>query len=220
MYFDISVSRNPLNINFCYSDDRHMRRYLSDTNNDYCPKLIHIALRSLLSIAVIIVLIGVFELAAYGEESSDKEKKISKVNQWRFYKGNQKLPREWTHLGFDDRTWRKGQGKFGYGYAELDTLLSDMRGGYSRLFVRSEFIVNPRAVKKMDLSVICDGPFIAYINGIEVARSQAKITETLDISGFAHELLPGNNVLAVECTNDNINSNHFLFVPSLAIYEE
>ena len=222
MYFDLSVFRNPLNLDFCNIDDRRLTLFFSKKYNGNFRKLIHLALKSLLSFSIIIAVLGVFELAAYGEDSSDKVKvkKIAKVNQWRFSLENQKLPREWSHLGFDDKTWRSGHGKFGYGDVGLETLLTDMRGKYSRIIARREFTVNRRAIKKFDLTVICDGPFIAYLNGIEVARSDKKWTEVIDISGFAHELHLGNNVLAIECANDDIDRSSFLFVPLLELEEE
>ena len=72
----------------------------------------------------------------------------------------------------------------------------------------------------MKLSVVCDGPFIAYINGIEIARSNKRITEPIDLSGFAHELLPGKNILAIECSNNDIRSERFYFMPEMEIQEE
>ncbi len=72
----------------------------------------------------------------------------------------------------------------------------------------------------MDLSVVCDGPFVAYLNGIEVARSDKKWLEAINLIGFRHELLPGNNILAVECTNNDVNSSSFLFEPSMSVEEK
>ncbi len=46
------------------------------------------------------------------------------------------------------------------------------------------------------------------------------MTEQLDISGFAHELFPGTNVLGIQGFNDDIDSSNFSFIPLFKIVEE
>lgn len=106
-----------------------------------------------------------------------------------------------------------------------------MRGNYLTFYARKDFIIdNPAAVTKMILSLVCDGPFIAYLNGIEVFRTNTvqisdtgqsigrPVLEPIDISGFAHELLPGGNVLAIQCDNDDIASGDYSFIPLFEVF--
>lgn len=95
---------------------------------------------------------------------------------------------------------------------DFDTELDDMKGNYQTIFARKEFFVDDLSeIKGMKLSIDCDGPFIIYANGIEVMRNKFLVDEQLDISGFAHEIIPGPNVLAIECHNDDIDSDNFSF---------
>lgn len=170
---------------------------------------------SLLFLAAFFIL-GVFEQFAHAESRG----RIIERDEWNYFIGKNIPAPKWNHLGFDDSTWQRGNSPFGYGTDGSETTLSDTLGNSSKLFVRREFIVNPSKIKQINLSVFCDGSFIAYINGIEVARSKTKLTEPINISGFIHELLSGRNVLAIECSKNDINSSRFQLLPLLDIYEE
>ncbi len=151
---------------------------------------------------------------------------ISEGSTWHYYKGVEKPPQKWTHSGFDQSSWQEGQSGFGYGAGANRTYLADMQGNYSTLYVRQEFMVNKiQNVTGLILSVSCDGPFIAYLNGIEVIRTNTiqldnmSQAEQFNISGFKHELFPRDNVLALECNNDDISSDVFSFVPTFEVFE-
>jgi hypothetical protein len=138
--------------------------------------------------------------------------KIAEGDNWHYFKGIEEPPDKWHYASFDQSRWQTGQTGFGYGNAR-------------RVFT----ITNPTAVTGMTLSVVCDGPFIAYLNGIEIIRTNTiqvtppdpstgkLLAEPLNISGFAHELMPGSNVLAVQCSNDDIDSGDFSFIPLLEV---
>jgi hypothetical protein len=187
--------------------------FLFNPNRDTFQRFINRVLNCMLSLTLIVLISGVNEHTAHAESKVS----IIKGDEWSYFKGEKMPPHKWNHLGFDDTTWQRGRSQFGYGSDRFETLLSDMRGNYSTLYVRREFTVNPSKIKRINLSIVCNGPFMAYINGIEVARSKTRLTEPIDISGFVHELLPGKNVLAIECSNDDINSNSFQFSPFLEI---
>lgn len=156
-----------------------------------------------------------------------KKVKIEKGDEWRYFKGEQKPQDGWNRSGFDDSNWQRGQSGFGYGNGKGNgngknlTSLEDMKGNYSSVYVRSDFIVDDvHAVTKMTLTIDCDGPFIAYIDGIEIIRNESGLKdELLDVSGFIHELFSGENILAIECSNDDINSDEFSFTPYFELTE-
>jgi len=190
--------------------------FLFNKNGNKSSRIIDVASNFFLSFAFIVFMFGVFAHTVQSASSSD----IVAGDEWCYYKGIKQPPSKWNHLGFDDASWQKGRSQFGYGTNRFETSLSDMRGNYSTLYIRREFTVNPSKINRINLSVICNGPFIAYINGIEVARSKTRLSEPINISGFTHELLPGKNVLAIECSNDDINGKSFQLLPLLDILEK
>lgn len=140
---------------------------------------------------------------------------------WSYLVETGRGPAKWTHTEFDDSTWLKGPSGFGFGKARYNTRVDALRSVETKLFIRHGFHVNnPNRIKKIMLLVLSDGPFIAYMNGIEVIRSSQRVTETIDITGFADELFPGNNMLAIESFNDRIETENFAVIPMLEIVEE
>lgn len=156
-------------------------------------------------------------------ETITSDVRITHGEQWRYFKGVEKPPRYWAQSGYDASSWSYGMTGLGYGSSLIKTSLNDMKGNYATIYARHEFLIkNIYIVTGMSLSVVCDGPFKAYINGVEVISNNAInnfSAEELDISGFIHELLPGMNVLAIECTNDDIKSNDFTFIPYFDVFE-
>ena len=146
---------------------------------------------------------------------------ISEGDEWQYFKGVEEPPSKWNYLNYDASGWMKGRTGFGYGSGTFRTPLNDMKGNFRTLFARREFNVNnPAAVKSMILHIRCDGPFAAYINGIEVISNSEPVNEDLDISGFTDVLLTGLNVLAVQCANDDLQSDNFSFIPAFKVSED
>ena len=87
-------------------------------------------------------------------------------------------PSAWRTKDFDDSVWTTGKGPFYYddqpGSATAysgNTQLTDMRGNYSSIYLRKEFVVgNPSDIRELRLVSFSDDGFIAWINGAEVAR--------------------------------------------------
>lgn len=153
--------------------------------------------------------------------------------QWRYFKGAKTPPQNWNHEDLDDSTWMAGSKGIGYGKRQPSYVLGDMKGRYKRVYARHRFYVqNPQSIRVMGLSVVCDGPFAAYLNGMMVLRNITGLStpnpvaggdpigEEMDISGWAHELNSGLNMLSVHCDNEEIESNDFNFIPSLKIIED
>ena len=152
-----------------------------------------------------------------GYEHSAKAVSIVPViegDQWNYFTGTEVPPFKWNYPDFDDSNWLKGQTGLGYGVGSYRTRLSDMKNHYLTVYARREFIIDtPSTVTSITFSLICDGPFVAYINGNEAIRNPVAVPMQLDLSSFAEMLLIGRNVFAVQCSNDDINSNDFSFTP-------
>src|SRR5436190_20022001 len=101
---------------------------------------------------------------------------------WKYMKGTAEASSPdttaWRALGFDDSTWASGAAAF---YYDTDTnpstaytgntVLADMQGGYTCIFLRKTFTVsNPAALAALRLTGICDDGFIAWVNGREIGR--------------------------------------------------
>jgi len=93
-------------------------------------------------------------------------------------------PKEWTDAAFDDSAWQVMRGRqftFGDSRVAASTPVDGtdvyLRGTDSfveevgLICQRGRFQVNdPAKVRKLTLSVACRGGFVAYLNGVEVAR--------------------------------------------------
>ena len=103
-------------------------------------------------------------------------------SSWRFYKGLSEASSPdttaWRQLGFDDSAWLTGQAAFYYENQPSsttaytgNTVLSDMFGGYTCIFLRQTFVLsNPYDAAALQVAALSDDGFIAWINGQEVAR--------------------------------------------------
>lgn len=176
-----------------------------------------VSLRSVLCMTALLCISWIYAGVTEGASTST----ISEGDEWKYFKGAEQPPSKWGYPDFDTSGWLKGQTGFGYGTGGVRTFLDDMKGIYRTVYARREFHVNnPATVKAMKLRIECDGAFAAYINGIEVIANSSPVDEELDISGFANMLFSGRNVLAVQCTNDELNSDNFFFTPSFTVYED
>jgi hypothetical protein len=102
-------------------------------------------------------------------------------------------------------------------------------------YIRVPFTVaNPAAFDELHLDMLYDDGFVAYLNGVEVARRNAPATlsfnstatadrsiddvvvsERINLTGFLGNLLTGNNVLAIQGLNSSASDASFLIMPKL-----
>lgn len=151
---------------------------------------------------------------------------------WRWRKGTNEVSNPstaWQLPGFNDTSWLTGAMPFRYGVASATggTLLSDMRYNYTTIYLRRAFVVtNLATLRSLTLSATIDDGFIAWINGVEVQRFNARagqqaynatalsaisptgVSVTLD--NPASFLVPGTNVIAVHGLNANLTSSDFI----------
>ncbi len=171
---------------------------------------------------------------------------VSPNSVWRYFKGVSEASSPdattWRALAFDDASWSSGQAAF---YFENqpnsanaftgNTVLSDMYGGYTCVFLRQTFVVtNVNDVTSLQIAGYSDDGFLAWLNGHLIAQfnmpgpeaaysdsSSAALSEPISwwtnvVSDFASFLVTGTNVLAVQAFNSSIgSSSDFVINPAL-----
>jgi hypothetical protein len=171
---------------------------------------------------------------------------IATNSTWRYLKGtNEASPADaaaWRAASFSDAAWPAGKAAFYYEQETSsstkytgNTVLSDMYGGYTCVFLRQAFTVsNLYDYASLQLSALSDDGFIAWINGQEVARfnmpsgdiayngtSSAALSEPVPwstnfVTNLSTLLVTGTNTLAVQAFNCNLGaSSDFTINPGL-----
>ena len=160
-------------------------------------------------------------------------------SSWKYWKGTSEASspvNAWRGLLFSDSGWITSTAPFFYGETASGTVLSDMQGVYSCVFMRKTFnIDDPGALEGLRLDVQIDDGFVAWINGTEVFRynmpSGDPARSTLALSGIEPELrsiiltnptsllVAGQNVIAVQGFNNSLaGSSDFLLDAALTSY--
>ncbi|MBN1443360.1 MAG: CotH kinase family protein, partial [Planctomycetes bacterium] len=161
---------------------------------------------------------------------------VAAGDEWSYWKGTSHPSGgdlSWTEIGFDDSEWPVGPSGFGYGDGDDATLLDDMQGSYSTVFIRRRFAAGDvSGVLALFLSVDYDDGFVAYLNGAEIARSNynPEIPDHNDTAARDHEagtaqefavadgpqiLHEGENVLAIVAFNGSLDSSDVSIIPAL-----
>jgi chitodextrinase len=144
---------------------------------------------------------------------------------WSYFPGSSSPGAAWNTVGYNDASWAQGRAGFGYGDDDDTTVLNDMFGAYSTVFIRRTFTANFASVSALRLSVDYDDGFVAYLNGVEIARSnvtgtpafnteasggrEAGVFVDFDITNQAGNLASGTNVLAIVGVNAGTGSSDF-----------
>ena len=165
---------------------------------------------------------------------------ITQGDAFRFLIPNQTVNSQWITLGFDDSAWNEGASGFGYGDGDDAT---NLPSGLSSVFLRKRFnLADADAIESLILHVDYDDAFVAYINGIEVARANINglppafnatantdheaimygggTPDRFEINNIGGLLQTGENVLCVQAHNTSVNSSDFSIIPFLtAVYD-
>jgi len=148
---------------------------------------------------------------------------------------------------FDDSAWLRGDTSVGFeattdpapeydydDYIETD-VEADMFDVNATAYVRFSFLVpDPFRLSTLTLRMRYDDGFVAYLNGVEIARRnavdpllhdshasashddpQAVLFEDIDVSAYLDEVAPGGNVLAIHGLNASEGNDDFLIAPEL-----
>ncbi len=159
-------------------------------------------------------------------------------DNWNYFLGSNAPPENWNHQNFNDAGWASGPSGFGYGDDDDATEVSPVIS----LYIRREFTINDiESVLKLVLHVDYDDAFVAFINGVEIARAnigfpgvppandqgadswreaemyQGGAPDEFMITAEESLLDSGANVLAVQVHNFNIGSSDLTLIPFLTL---
>ena len=160
--------------------------------------------------------------------------------------GGADIDLEWRNVDDPENSgeWIYGESGIGYersgfNYRPLITLdVEEMAGNNPTLFIRIPFIIDgdtdPQLINDLRLLMRYDDGFIAYINGVKVASSNAPqqaswnssstgnrsdslaITpEEFNISEYKNLLIKGENILTIQALNDTSQSSDLLCIPEI-----
>jgi hypothetical protein len=167
---------------------------------------------------------------ALGGVSASGVELIGFDSTWEFRRGLGEAsdPRSaWREVGFDGAGFAEAPAPFWYGDVRAGgTELADMQGSYSCIFLRKPFVVgDPATVSSLVLRAYVDDGFVAWINGVEVARENVEplnpeyddlsityLTEPVPTIAYplpspGGYLVPGTNVLAVQVFNVSLSGS-------------
>jgi len=148
---------------------------------------------------------------------------------------------QWMQLGFDDSDWLEGPGGFGRGDDDDNTVIADT---IPTVYIRKEFeIQDTSIIDYVVLHVDFDDAFVAYLNGVEIARENigwaGKIEDWNNFGWDIHEAqmyqgglpeefiidtdlfkslaIEGENVLAIQGLNAWGNYGNSSLIPFLSV---
>ena len=155
---------------------------------------------------------------------------------WHYFPGNSQPPNDWKNIEFDDSGWFQGQGGIGYGDDDDLTVIEPVVSLYMRKYFT---IVDTASLASLGFYMDYDDAFIAYINGVEIARSGMYDSDpsydmpadlwheaTMYMGGIPEQFLidplnfkdlikQGENILAIQVHNQDISSSDLSAIPFL-----
>jgi hypothetical protein len=165
---------------------------------------------------------------------------VNDTSMWSYTVPTASTPMNWIQPSFNASSWNSGIGGFGFADGDDNTVIPTSS---ISVFVRKEFsIIDLSVIKKVILNMDYDDAFVAYVNGIEIARNgitstgqpiynqlgeishEAKLYQNqypdqflFDILDFPASLVQGTNVLCVEVHNQTATSSDLTCRPFLSV---
>ena len=165
-------------------------------------------------------------------DANDSVAVVAPQAEWRYHVGTLSGD-DWTSVDFDDSAWPLGLAGFGYGDDDDRTVLEDMRGNHDRVHLRASF-AGDSLDERESLSLMCrfDDAFVAYLNGVEVARGgieagaepdepdaiqshEARTVEVFELARWRALLRPEANTLSLVGFNRMSSDRDFSLDPWL-----
>ena len=159
-------------------------------------------------------------------------------DQWRYRRGTSHPPSDWRDVEFDDSSWSRGPSGFGYADGDDATLVPP---SFSVVARKTFTIADRSTVSAALLHVDYDDAFVAYLNGVEIARANIGVVGDRPVfietaltdreaqmyqGGEPVEFLlrdagslirDGRNLLAIQVHNVGIGSSDMSLIPFLTI---
>ena len=181
---------------------------------------------------------------ASGKNRSQISYSRTHINQGDIFKyiiPNSEPNSDWKNTNFNDSNWFDGATGFGYADGDDTTILPN---GTLSVYMRKNFTISDlENMTSFILDIDYDDGFVAYINGIEIARANINgspptfdqgtiidheaqiyiggIPDRFPISDFNSILIEGENVLAIQAHNISSGSSDFTVIPFIsALYSE
>ena len=164
---------------------------------------------------------------------------IAADSEWKLFRGKTSPTRPdywaWLEPDYNDYKWEVARSPIFFGEKfESGTELEDMRNRYISFFLRRKFDSgNPEYVQSMTFKTLCDDGFVAWINGVEVARVNVTIEKPkynttasksareplrfieYDLPDPSEFLKEGENTIAIIVLNQSRSSSDAAFNTSL-----
>lgn len=169
-------------------------------------------------------------------------------NIWHYRYGTNAPQSNWKTIPDTslDNTWMTGPAGFGYEDGDDATIINVMSNRFTTLYIRRTFTIDPSIDlnSQMELVMDYDDAFIAYIDGIEVARStnapgtigteppynsvssppnhealgyRGLPLEVYNLGSVGSRLTQGTHILAIIGFNAALTSSDFSLIPDLRI---
>jgi hypothetical protein len=154
---------------------------------------------------------------------------------FRYLKGKDavSLSAGWMNSSFDDSGWSLGHAPLRYGDGTGGTVLDDMQNNYTVVYMRTSFSAqNVETLGNISMLIDYDDGFVIWINGKRVLSQYAPAELSYDArstdlheSGVPEEfvlepgiadLVEGENTLAIQGFNYNLESTDFLMDLSIS----
>jgi hypothetical protein len=163
---------------------------------------------------------------------------VNALSSWKYTIGSASIDTNWRNLSFNDGSWSSGNGGIGFGDGDDGTTISVS----TSVFMRKSFnIPDTSQILKAVFMMDYDDGFVAYLNGVEIARANLGIVGTRprwnDLAPNSHEAMmyqggqpdsfyvdpaflksiirPGTNVLSVQTHNNTSSSSDMSSIPYL-----
>ena len=166
------------------------------------------------------------------------EMPVNAFSSWRYASGSTSIDTNWRNQSFNQNIWASGNGGIGFGDGDDNTTIAV---GPSVMMRKTFSIPDTSQILKAILMMDYDDGFVAYLNGVEIARANIGTVGTRplwnDLANNSHEALtyqgfqtdsffispklfksllqPTNNVLAIETHNTPSGSNDLTSIPYL-----
>jgi len=155
---------------------------------------------------------------------------ITKKSSWLYDDSNTAFGSTWTTDSFDDSGWTTANGIFGYGDLNGTTPDETLTSGYITYYFRKTINITDPHFTSMDINILCDDGFALYINGQFVTKDNLPSSwshstvapntisgsdevdyDTYTVTTTDFNLVPGDNVIAVEIHNRSTGSSDLGF---------